>query len=69
MCYTPAELCRELLRPAVNASWAVRVPGLEMTVAQVSIEFDVATAAAVGPAVRELEQAGYELLDGAREEP
>ncbi|MHB8294634.1 MAG: hypothetical protein ACYDH5_08420 [Acidimicrobiales bacterium] len=30
-----AESCRELLRPAVNASWAVRVPGLEMTVAHV----------------------------------
>jgi hypothetical protein len=30
-----AEACGELLRPAVNASWEVRVPGLEMTVAQV----------------------------------
>lgn len=29
---------------------------------QVSIEFDVAGAAAVSPAARELEQAGYELL-------
>ncbi len=38
-------------------------------VPQVSIEFDVANAAAVGPAARELEQAGYELLHGAREEP
>ena len=38
-------------------------------VPQVSIEFDVADAAAVDPAARELEQAGYELLHGAREEP
>jgi catechol 2,3-dioxygenase-like lactoylglutathione lyase family enzyme len=38
-------------------------------VPQVSIEFDVADAAAVDPAARELEQTGYELLHGAREEP
>jgi len=38
-------------------------------VPQVSIEFDVADAAAVGPATRELEQGGYELLHRAREEP
>jgi catechol 2,3-dioxygenase-like lactoylglutathione lyase family enzyme len=38
-------------------------------VPQVSIEFDVADAATVVPAARELEQAGYELLHGAREEP
>jgi catechol 2,3-dioxygenase-like lactoylglutathione lyase family enzyme len=38
-------------------------------VPQVSIEFDVADAAAVDPAARELEQAGYELLHGTREEP
>ena len=41
----------------------------ERPVPQVSIEFDVANAAAVGPATRELEQAGYGLLHGAREEP
>lgn len=41
----------------------------ERPVPQVSIEFDVASAATVGPAARELEQAGYELLHGAREEP
>ncbi len=38
-------------------------------VPQVSIEFDVADAAAVAPAARELEQAGYELLHPPREEP
>jgi hypothetical protein len=37
--------------------------------AQVSIEFDVANAAAVGPAARELQQAGCELLRPPREEP
>ena len=41
----------------------------ERPVPQVSIEFDVANADAVAPAARELEQAGYELLHGAREEP
>jgi catechol 2,3-dioxygenase-like lactoylglutathione lyase family enzyme len=41
----------------------------ERRVPQASIEFDVANAAAVIPAARELEQAGYELLHGAREEP
>lgn len=38
-------------------------------VPQVSIEFDVVGAAAVGPAALELQQAGYELLHAAREEP
>ena len=38
-------------------------------VPQVSIEFDVADAASVGRAARELEQAGYELLHGSRQEP
>jgi catechol 2,3-dioxygenase-like lactoylglutathione lyase family enzyme len=38
-------------------------------VPQLSVEFDVGEATAVGPAARELEQAGYELLHSAREEP
>jgi len=41
----------------------------ERPVPQVSIEFDVSDATSVDPAARELEQAGYELLHGAREEP
>lgn len=41
----------------------------ERPVPQVSIEFDVADAAAVSPAAQELQQAGYELLHPAREEP
>ncbi len=36
---------------------------------QVSIEFDVADAAAVSAAAQELQQAGHELLHTAREEP
>jgi catechol 2,3-dioxygenase-like lactoylglutathione lyase family enzyme len=38
-------------------------------VPQVSIEFDVDSATSVGPATRELEQAGHQLLHGPREEP
>jgi len=41
----------------------------ERPVPQVSIEFDVADAAAVGSAASELEQAGYVLLHPPREEP
>jgi catechol 2,3-dioxygenase-like lactoylglutathione lyase family enzyme len=38
-------------------------------VPQASVEFEVANAAAVGPAVQELADAGFEVLHGAREEP
>jgi catechol 2,3-dioxygenase-like lactoylglutathione lyase family enzyme len=41
----------------------------ERPVPQVSIEFDVADAAAVDPAAQELQQAGYELLHAPRHEP
>lgn len=41
----------------------------ERPVPQVSIEFDVEDATAVGPAAHELERAGYELLHPPREEP
>jgi catechol 2,3-dioxygenase-like lactoylglutathione lyase family enzyme len=41
----------------------------ERPVPQVSIEFDVADAAAVDAAVDELREAGYEPLHPAREEP
>jgi catechol 2,3-dioxygenase-like lactoylglutathione lyase family enzyme len=47
-----------------TAQWPVDRP-----VPQASIEFDVADAAAVAPAARELEQAGYELLHPPRQEP
>lgn len=38
-------------------------------VPQASVEFEVADAAAVGPAAQELADHGFELLHGAREEP
>jgi catechol 2,3-dioxygenase-like lactoylglutathione lyase family enzyme len=41
----------------------------ERPVPQVSIEFDVADAAAVDAAAQELQDAGYELLHPARQEP
>lgn len=41
----------------------------ERPIPQASVEFDVANAAAVAAAARELQQAGYELLHPAREEP
>ena len=41
----------------------------ERPVPQVSIEFDVANAAAVDLAAQELQRAGYELLHPARQEP
>ncbi len=41
----------------------------ERPVPQVSIEFDVPSADAVGPAARELVEAGHDLLHEAREEP
>lgn len=41
----------------------------ERTVPQASIEFEVSDAGAVAAAAEELEQEGFELLHGAREEP
>ena len=41
----------------------------EHPIPQVSIEFEVADASAVGSAVPELERNGFHLLHGAREEP
>lgn len=57
------------LSQAANACFGTEQWPSERPVPQVSIEFDVADAAAVVPAARELEQAGYELLHGPREEP
>ena len=47
-----------------TAQWPADHP-----VPQASIEFDVADAAAVSAAARELEQTGHELLHPARQEP
>jgi catechol 2,3-dioxygenase-like lactoylglutathione lyase family enzyme len=57
------------LSQAAQACFATPDWPAERPVPQVSIEFDVAEAAAVAAAAQELEQAGYELLHEAREEP
>jgi catechol 2,3-dioxygenase-like lactoylglutathione lyase family enzyme len=57
------------LSQAAEACFGVGQWPPDRPVPQVSIEFDVANEAAVGPAARDLEQAGHELLHGPREEP
>ncbi len=57
------------LSQAAEACFGTTQWPAERPVPQVSIEFDVANAAAVGAAAQELQQAGYELLHAAREEP
>jgi catechol 2,3-dioxygenase-like lactoylglutathione lyase family enzyme len=57
------------LSQAADACFGTSQWPTERPVPQVSIEFDVTDAAAVGPAARELEQAGYELLHPPRKEP
>jgi hypothetical protein len=57
------------LAQAAEACFGTAQWPAERLVPQVSIEFDVADAAAVGPAALELEQAGYELLHPPREKP
>ncbi len=57
------------LSQAAQACFGTDQWPVERPVPQVSLEFDVASVAAVAPAARDLEQAGYELLHEAREEP
>jgi catechol 2,3-dioxygenase-like lactoylglutathione lyase family enzyme len=57
------------LSEAAEACFGTTQWPTERPVPQVSIEFDVADAAAVAAAAQELEGAGYELLHPAREEP
>jgi catechol 2,3-dioxygenase-like lactoylglutathione lyase family enzyme len=57
------------LSQAAEACFGTAQWPAERPVPQVSIEFDVANAAAVAAAAQELQQAGYELLHAAREEP
>ena len=57
------------LSQAADACFGTPQWPAERPVPQVSIEFDVADAAAVSAAAQELEEAGYELLHPAREEP
>jgi catechol 2,3-dioxygenase-like lactoylglutathione lyase family enzyme len=57
------------LSQAAEACFGTTQWPAERPVPQVSIEFDVANASEVGAAAQELQQAGYELLHPAREEP
>jgi catechol 2,3-dioxygenase-like lactoylglutathione lyase family enzyme len=57
------------LSQAAEACFGTAQWPAERPVPQVSIEFDVADAAAVGLAARELEEAGYDLIHGPRQEP
>lgn len=57
------------LSQAAEACFGTAQWPAERPVPQVSIEFDVADAPAVNDAAQELQQAGYELLHPAREEP
>ena len=57
------------LSQAAEACFGTAVWPADRPVPQVSIEFDVASPAAVADAARELERAGHALLHGAREEP
>ena len=57
------------LSQAAEACFGTSQWPAERPVPQVGMEFDVADAAAVGTAARELEQAGYALLHPPREEP
>jgi catechol 2,3-dioxygenase-like lactoylglutathione lyase family enzyme len=57
------------LSEAAEACFGTTQWPAERPVPQVSIEFDVADAPAASEAAQELQQAGYELLHPAREEP
>jgi catechol 2,3-dioxygenase-like lactoylglutathione lyase family enzyme len=57
------------LSQAAEACFGTTQWPAERLAPQISIEFDVASTAAVGAAAQELQQAGYELLHPAREEP
>ena len=57
------------LAQAAEACFGTSEWPADRPVPQISIEFDVADAAAVSAAADELRQAGYELLHEAREEP
>jgi catechol 2,3-dioxygenase-like lactoylglutathione lyase family enzyme len=57
------------LSEAAQACFGTEEWPSDRTVPQVSIEFEVESVEAVGPAAAELEQKGFELLHPAREEP
>jgi hypothetical protein len=57
------------LEQAAEACFGTKAWPEDTPIPQASVEFEVAEAAAVGPAPEELRAAGYELVHGAREEP
>ena len=57
------------LRQAAEACFGAPEWPADRVRPQASIEFDVENATAVSAAARQLEERGYELLHGAREEP
>ena len=57
------------LHQAAEACFGTSEWPADRPIPQASIEFEVASEAAVALAVRELEEAGYQLLHGARTEP
>jgi catechol 2,3-dioxygenase-like lactoylglutathione lyase family enzyme len=57
------------LSQAAQACFGTTQWPADRPVPQVSVEFDVASPTAVAAAAQELEDAGYELLHPAREEP
>jgi catechol 2,3-dioxygenase-like lactoylglutathione lyase family enzyme len=57
------------LADAAEACFGTREWPADVPVAQASLEFELATADAVGPAADELVGQGYQLLHGARAEP
>ena len=57
------------LRQAAEACFGSPEWPAERPVPQISIEFEVADADAVGAAAAELEEQGFELLHGGRQEP
>jgi catechol 2,3-dioxygenase-like lactoylglutathione lyase family enzyme len=57
------------LREAAQACFGTDEWPAELAVPQASVEFEVASPEAVGPAADELREAGYELLHETRTEP
>jgi catechol 2,3-dioxygenase-like lactoylglutathione lyase family enzyme len=57
------------LHQAAEACFGTSEWPADRPIPQASIEFEVATEAAVGVAARELEERGHQLLHGARTEP
>jgi hypothetical protein len=57
------------IEQAAEACFGSRTWPTDIAIPQVSIEFELATAAAVAAGVKEMESAGYEMLHAAKVEP